>query len=118
MISAADLSRDELELLLPHRLPESAILAAKAQVARRKADRLRAAWREQSEIVTRHARRAKELGERDKWRGPDFAEALSAAHAWRGLAADAERLYIRAEKEAQALERAHRRAMREEERQS
>ncbi len=106
---AADLSRDELEALLPYRLSDAAILAAKAQVARRKADRLREEWRRQSSFVATAAHAAKKIGERTHYRGTDFAAAMADANGRRGFARDAEKIYLRAEREAQALERALRR---------
>lgn len=108
--AAASLSREELETLLPYRLSEAAIVAAKAQAARRKADRLREDWRRESTIVAALCREAKRLGERDGFRGPAYADAHASAHARRGYARDREKLYLRAEKEAQALERTLRRA--------
>lgn len=110
MRTAASLSREELETLLPYRLSEAAILAAKAQVARRKANRAREDWRKASESSLRMLRRARAIGERDGFSGREYSDVMSSAHAQHGYAGTLEKIWRRAERDAGYWERCHKRA--------
>jgi hypothetical protein len=111
MTLLADLDRDELEEALRlHRVSEIGILAARANVARAKADKAKALWRAESERTRALAIRTRRSGEEDGYRGEAYRDAMSALIAQRGRSLDLERLYLRAESKAQAAERALRRA--------
>lgn len=111
MILLADLNRDELEEALRlHRVSEIGLLAARANVARAKAGKALARWRAELERTSALTKEAGKIGKRDGFRGDAYAQAHAAAHAQRGLSQDAERVYVRAERKAQAAERALRRA--------
>jgi hypothetical protein len=111
MTILADLDRAEIEELARlYRVSEIGVLTARANVARRHADRAKSRWRAESERTAALAKAASEIGKRDGFRGDAFRDAHAAAHAQRGLSQDAERAYVRAEKKAQAAKRALKRA--------
>lgn len=112
MTALADLTRPEMEELARlYRADEAAMLTARANVARDKADRAKARWRRESERTTAMAREAGQIGARDHYRGESYRQAMADVAAQRGVSRDAERAFLRAEKAAQAAERALKRAV-------
>jgi len=111
MIPLADLDRDELEALARlHRPSEIDVLQARVDVARRRSDEAFARYRAESERALEMTRMTKRLGEGDGWKGEAFRDAMSDLAAQQGRSRTAWNVYLRAEKKADAAERALNRA--------
>lgn len=111
MTSLADPGRDDAaETLRLYRAPETAMRAARADLARAKAAKAKDDWRRESERTTRVAKTAAAIGKRDGYRGGAYREAVADLAAQRGRSQDCERAWRRAERAAQAAERELRRA--------
>ena len=106
MTSLASLSRPALERLADsYRPSEAQIVGAQASEARSRADRLKRQWTDALALAKLRTRAAAEIGREAGFKGASYADAHGAAHAAHGVAKSCERLYLRAERAAQTLER-------------